>query len=153
MKHDALKSQINSAASTAATQRREATQLLGEGRQLRKSGNQSEGWDKHREGMALRWDANDEREYRRHLHLSAALLNGRTYKRCEAKYDEEHTGPASAGLIGPLIEPYLTLLPEGMDADDIAAKWLHEGDARLRYDKATESLSMVKVAEPLKEAA
>lgn len=148
MNHSALKTEIIEMATTASAQRREATTLLNEGRKLRREGNSDQGWAKHREGMALRWDANDEREYRRHLHLAAALLNGRPYLRCEAKYDEEHTGPALSGLIGRFIKPHL---PESLDAADIAAEWLSQGNVRLRYDKDSDALSLVPAE--MKEAA
>lgn len=167
MNHSALKTEINQAATTATTQRRDATQLIIEGRKLRREGRAlgkdqpdpdgrgaallAKGWSNHSDGMDLLSEAEDRREDRRHLHLAAALLNGRTYKRCESKINEQKTDQASAGWIASLIEDYL---PEGCDASEFACDWLAKGNVKLRYDKESDSLSMVEVPTvALKEAA
>lgn len=137
MNHSALKTEINEKSAAAKAQRREATQLIIEGRKLRREGRAlgaekpdpdqrgvallEQGWDNHSQGRDLLWEAEDGRDDRRHLHLAAALLNGRTYKQCEPTINEQKTGKASASCIARLIEPHL---PKGVDAMVLATDWL-----------------------------
>jgi len=137
--HSALKTQINEEAAAAKAQRREATHLIVEGRKLRREGRAlgaekpepdergiallKQGWDNHSRGHDLLETAEDGRDDRRHLHLAAALLNGRTYKQCESKINEQKTGKPAASYIARLIEPYLPKSTKA-EAKALASDWL-----------------------------
>lgn len=141
MRHDSLKTQIRIAQATTRIQRSEATKLIHKGRDLRKKAAtettrvkqdrlSNKGWECRSTSMDLRSAANDGRNDRRHMHLAAALLNGRTYQQCEAKCDPKNK--PSASILGAWIKPYLSK-EEQTHAEYIAETWLKDGTLRLRY--------------------
>lgn len=130
MNHDSLKTEIKTAQTTTREQRAEATKLIHQGRSLRKQAKtetdevkkarlNAEGWNCHHDGVYLRAEANYGRPERRHLHLAAALLNGRTYLQCEQKCEEK----PSASMLGRLIAPFLSDIDKP-NSDAIAKSWL-----------------------------
>jgi len=144
----ALKIQINAATAATRQQRLEATKLIVSGRKLRRGGRAlggdspinpdvkglallKQGWERHRQGMRHLGVAESGRYDRRHQHLAAALLNGRTYKRCEPTI-KPHTLIASVTMITPLITSCLPVKQQN-DAQKLVREWLDRGDVRLRY--------------------
>lgn len=146
MNHAHLKSQINIATLTTRATRQEASRLLHKGRKLRRQAESSparsnpskshalmnQGWDAHEAGMALRENAEAGRLDRRHMHLSAALLNGKTYLGCEPKRDSTRTPTADPNQIATYITPHLPQA-EKKHAQYIAQMWCGQGNVRLHY--------------------
>lgn len=141
MRHDSLKTQIRIAQATTRIQRSEATKLIRKGRDLRKKATtettrikqdrlNNKGWECRSTSMDLRSAANDGRNDRRHMHLAAALLNGRAYQRAEAKCDPKNK--PSASVLGAWIKPYLPK-EEQTHAEYIAELWLKDGTIRLNH--------------------
>jgi len=144
--HSALKAQINTATALTKARRAEATRLITKGRKLRGEGRAlgdtkpdpkalgarllAQGRDLHSTGMDLLSDAEDGRRDRRHLHLAAALLNGRRYSRCESSFSQ-NTGPASSSEIAAIIQPHLPNKLK-VHAEFIAMTWLDKKDITLR---------------------
>ncbi len=144
--HSALSAQINISTLTTKAQRQEASRLIIKGRKLRAQGRdlgaeQSEpsrkatrllkqGWANHATGMNLLDQCEGTRNERRHAHLAAALLNGRTYKQCEPTINKQKTPQPSAQCISEHLRLHL---PKEMraHAEFITEKWL-QGDLRLR---------------------
>lgn len=138
MRHDSLKSDIQTAQATTRTQRASASKLLHQGRTLRKQAESepdptkkasllSEGDNCRLGSLHLRYTANSGRFDRRHMHLAAALLNGKTYFQCEAKCEAKPL----AKVLAPLIQPHLPET-EQAEAAFFAETWLKTGDTRLK---------------------
>lgn len=134
MNHLILKSNIRVAQATARMQRTESHKLLHRGRKLRKQSQghvsmdplhreqyQAEGQECRRSGLYLRNQAEYNRDYRRTMHLAAALLNGKTYEQCEQKCNPKN--PPDAAAIGGFIRAYL---PPGEreHSEYIAQRWV-----------------------------
>ena len=146
----ALKIQINAATAATRQQRLEATNLIVSGRKLRRGGRAlgatkpdpdlkglallKQGWERHRKGMSLLGAAESGRYDRRHMHLTAALLNCRTYQRCESSTNP-HTPSASVSKIVTFLQTIAPHYEGGLqqDALNLAREWLDRGDVRLRY--------------------
>jgi len=143
----ALKSQINISTLTTRAQRREASRLIISGRKLRAKGRAladapttkvkadrllKQGWDNHKTGMSLLGDAEAGRNDRRHASLAAALLNGKTYLRCEPKINPAKTPKVDAEMLAGYIKPHLPL-EEQKHALHIAEMWAKDGHVRLAY--------------------
>ena len=78
-----LKAAIRAHTSVVGGDRRRATQLFQQGRQLRRSpSTTAEGWQLHSEATNLRPDSGF-RQYGRELTLAAAFLNNTPFNRCE----------------------------------------------------------------------
>lgn len=134
-----LKAEIRAESLKASTFRREATKLIRKGRRLRAESRQesnaakakqldAKGWAARSQGLDLRDAAEAGRYDRRHMHLAAGLLNGRTYLRCEAKCDPRHK--PNAEKLGAILAPSLPA-SERPHAKYIAEIWLG-GEARLK---------------------
>ena len=160
MNHDALKTEIKTAAAETTTQRREATRLYIKGRKLRHEGRAlgdtpdiergedllKEGWNLHNQAADLIYETESTRYDRRHLHLAAAMLNGRTYLQCEPKTNPQKTGSANDRAIGYHIQEFL---PEGDNADAqalaFAKEWVKNGNVRIRFDREANRVAIVPV--------
>jgi len=153
----ALKSNIRISSITTRVQRREATRMLAKGRELRKKSRdlaistgpspkskrlQAEGNQFHDQGMGLLDCSNDSRDLRRHQHLAAALLHGKTYLACEAKIDETRTSKPDAKTLATIIRHCLPE-EEQKHAEHIASMWLDKGDMRLRAMRDGEVLNLI----------
>jgi hypothetical protein len=136
MRHDTLKTEIKTAQTTTHNQRAEASSLIRRGRDLRKQcraeSNQDtklslydEGEKCRVTGMALRADANYDRDSRRHMHLAAGLLNGKTYLQCESKCESLPYAKAIASWVKPC-------LPEGVDATALVQEWITKGEVKAK---------------------
>jgi|SaaInlLV_10m_DNA_2_1039722.scaffolds.fasta_scaffold02497_8 hypothetical protein len=145
MIHSALSSQINVNSRLTAAQRHEASRLIISGRKLRKDGRElrdsnkvkaerliAQGWCRHTAGIDLLDQAEDSRNERRHAHLAAALLNGKTYEQCESKRNPHKTPDADFTVIGGYIRPHLPA-GEQKHSEAIAQAWLKSGNLRLSY--------------------
>ena len=139
MRHDSLKTQIKIAQATTHIQRSEANKFRAKSKALYKAAEaeqdqtkkirlNNKGWDFRCQTINLRTEANSDRNARRHMHLAAAMLNGRTYKQCEAKCDPHKKPPAKA--LATWIAPYLPAA-ERAHAEYIADSWLKDGTLRL----------------------
>ena len=147
MNHYALNSWIAIASRKARAQRTEATRLIIKGRKFCREGRAlgaekpnsdprgtnllKAGKELNQIGCRLIGNAEDGRWQRRHWHLAAALLNGKTYFRCEAKINEQKTGKADSSLIADAIQLHLPLDLQTY-ALFIAKEWLLRGGLTLR---------------------
>lgn len=145
MRHDSLKTSIRIAQATTRIHRSEATKLRAKAQalykkakaetdQTKKTRLDNKGWGCSQQSVALRAEANSERGDRRHMHLAAALLNGRTYKQAEAKC-EPHKKPQAKTLVA-WIRPHLPAA-EQAHAEYIAEVWLKDGTLRLTHIQET----------------
>ncbi len=155
MRHTSLKTDIKIAQSTARIQRAEASKLIHKGRDLRKRASSepdpakkarldSVGWGCRDESVGLRAEANAGRSDRRHMHLAAGLLNGKTYLQCESKCED----PPSATSLAIWIKPHLPA-DEQTHAEFIAETWLKTGEIRhkeIREQGLVERLALDKKA-------
>lgn len=155
MRHTSLKTDIKIAQATARIQRAEASKLIRKGRDLRKQATAepdptkkarmaSVGWVCRDDSMGLRATANAGRNDRRHMHLAAALLNGKTYLQCEKEAEDK---PSPTG-IAAWIKPHLPV-DEQAHAEFIAETWLTTGEIRhkeIREQGLVERLALDKKA-------
>ena len=153
----ALKSNIRISSITASTARREATRMLAKGRALRKESRESaistgpspkskrlqeEGNQLHEQGMSLRDHVDGDQDKRRHRHLAAALLHGKTYKACEPKIDKTRTSKPNPQTLAAILRPCLPH-EEQQHAEHIATMWLDKGDMHLRALRQGEVLHLI----------
>jgi len=168
--HSALKNEINLQATTTHDQRHDATRLFIKGRKLRREGRAlgaegnggpdpekgvqllKQGWQAHQDAEYLIMTGEDTRCDRRHLHLAAAMLNGRTYLRCERSYNEQATDKPGYRTIRFHIEDFLPSEDKAL-ANVLAQAWLDNGNVRLKYDRETDRVQLVAVDAPLIEQA
>jgi len=133
VKHDALKTEINTITEDVRRSRREALEAIREGYRLRRGNGPGSDSDKAK-GTALLckgwlWighiDFDSER--RRYLSLAATLLNGTPYLKAEATRDPKRTPDVSHVRLNAFIYDFL---PDDVSGDELIEAWLAGEDIR-----------------------